>query len=105
MPRTAEDVENFLIALNRPYETDAGTFLVGSSGPPIALRVAPPIVELQLDIGQIPGEAKQALFFRRLLELNATDLIHASYGLEGDRVILSAALELENLDQNELEAV
>ncbi len=31
--------------------------------------------------------------------------MHASYGLEGGTVVLSAALELENLDMNELEAI
>ena len=41
---------------------------------------------------------------RRLLELNATDLMHVAYAIEGSTIVLSAALELENLDQNELEA-
>jgi hypothetical protein len=40
----------------------------------------------------------------RLLELNARQLVHASYGLEDGRVVLSAAHELENLDFNELQA-
>ena len=40
----------------------------------------------------------------RLLEYNATDLMHVSYGIEGETVVLSAALALENLDLNELEA-
>jgi len=42
---------------------------------------------------------------RRLLEFNQSDLLHAAYGLEGDRILLGAALELSNLDLNELEAV
>ena len=42
--------------------------------------------------------------FRHLLQLNATDLLHASYGVEGDSILLSAALELDNLDLNEIEA-
>ena len=31
--------------------------------------------------------------------------MHASYCLEGDEIVLSAGLELENLDENELAAV
>jgi hypothetical protein len=31
--------------------------------------------------------------------------MHASYGIEAGTVVLSAALELENLDMNELEAI
>jgi hypothetical protein len=43
--------------------------------------------------------------FRKLLVLNATALVHAAYGIEGEKIVLSAALELKNLDLNELEAV
>src|SRR5262245_48004676 len=106
MPRTAEDVENYLLQLDRRFETDKGTFLVTSGGGvPIAIRVAPPIVAVRVKIGEVPADqAHQAKMFRRLLEYNASDLMHISYGLEGDNVVLSAALELENLDLNELEA-
>src|SRR5262249_46488197 len=107
MPKTAEDVENYLLQLDRRYENDAGTLLVSSSaeGPPIAIRVAPPIVAVRVAIGPVPDDAAHQLrLFRRLLEFNATDLMHASYGVEQDGVVLAAALELENLDKNELEA-
>ena len=49
-------------------------------------------------------EASHSLY-KKLLELNATSLVHAAYGLEGDQVVLAAALELTSLDLNELEAV
>ena len=39
-----------------------------------------------------------------LLELNATDLVHGAYGLEGDEVILVDALELQDLDYSEFQA-
>ena len=35
----------------------------------------------------------------------ATALVHAAYGIEGESIVLSAALELQSLDLNELEAV
>ena len=41
---------------------------------------------------------------RKLLELNARQLVHATYGLDDGHVVLSSALELENLDFNELQA-
>ena len=72
--------------------------LPGASAP-IAIRVTPPIVAIRVIIGAIPSEeAQQTRFFRRLLELNASDLMHVSYGVEGGRVVLGGALELENLD-------
>jgi hypothetical protein len=107
MPRTAEDVENYLLQLDRRYENDGGTFLLsGSEGTPIALRVAPPIVAVRVTIGPAPKDAAHQLrLYEKLLKYNATDLMHVAYGLEGDEVILSAALELENLDVNEVDAV
>ncbi len=107
MPRTAEDVENYLLQLDRRWENDGGTYLLsaGKDAPPIALRVAPPIVALRVTIGKIPQDIEhQTRLFRKLLEYNATDLMHVSYGIDDGNVILSAALPLENLDINELEA-
>jgi len=107
MPRTAEDVENYLLQLDRPFKDDGGTYLVtgGQGSTPIAIRVAPPILAVRVVIGPVPEDAAhQTRFFRRLLEYNASDLMHISYGVEGNQVVLSAALELENLDLNELEA-
>lgn len=107
MPRTAEDVENYLYSLNRRFELDQGTYIVscGANAPPVAVRIAGPIVELRVDIGPIPADpSHQARFYQRLLEFNASDLMHSSYGISQDRVVLAAAHELENLDMNELEA-
>lgn len=108
MPRNAEDVENFLYRLNRNFEGENGMFLVssGSEGPPIAVRVVEPIVVVRVDIGKIPADqGKQLELMRKLLEYNGTDLVHAAYALEGDEMVLSAGLELESLDENELAAV
>lgn len=107
MPRTAEDVENYLLQLDRRYENDGGTFLLpGSEGTLIAVRVVAPIVAVRVAIGAAPKDAAHQLrLYEKLLRYNATDLMHVSYGLEDDQVILSAALELENLDINEVEAV
>jgi hypothetical protein len=38
---------------------------------------------------------------RRLLELNASDLVHGSYGIANGAVVLTEALELEHLDYEE----
>ena len=106
MPRTAEDVENYLLQLDRRFENDGGTFLLAGANGTIALRVSPPIVAVRVSIGAVPtDEAHQARLFRKLLQYNATDLMHVSYGIDNGTVVLSAALELENLDLNELEAL
>lgn len=107
MPRTAEDVESYLLQLDRRYDNDQGTFLLtGEGGTTIALRVAPPIVAIRVVIGPAPkDDAHKLRLFQQLLAYNATDLMHVFYGLDRDEIVLSAALELENLDLNELEAL
>jgi hypothetical protein len=105
MPRTAEDVETYLLELNRQLEKRSETtFVVPSGGTAVVVHIAPPIVALRVTIGPVPNDAgHQVRMFRKLLELNATDLMHASYGIEDGTVVLSAALPIDNLDRNELE--
>ena len=51
----------------------------------------------------IPRGNREELF-RTLLELNATEMMHGAYGIEGDSVVIMDALQLENLDYNEFAA-
>jgi hypothetical protein len=112
--RTEKDVEAYLLRSNRRFravETQEGqrrTFIVesGDSSPPIAVMVDPPLVVLRVHVGDLTGKAvgAEAALFRKLLELNARQLVHASFGLEDAHVVLSSALELENLDFNEIQA-
>src|SRR5687768_11479067 len=110
MAKSPEDLEAYLTRLDRRYEKiDSVTYIVpfGANQPPAALRVAPPVLVVQVDIGPAPADdgANAAKLFRKLLELNATDLLHVAYGIENGHIVLASALELENLDINEMEAV
>jgi Tir chaperone protein (CesT) family len=107
--RTVRDVEAYLESLGRSFEAvpgKDGTFLLRSrdNRAPIALRVDPPLVIARLAVGAIP-EGDSTVLLKALLEMNASALVHTSFGLEGSQIVLSAALELANLDLNELEAV
>jgi hypothetical protein len=51
----------------------------------------------------VPQHNREA-FFRLLLELNASELIHGAYGLEDNNVVLIDTLQSEHLDLNELQA-
>jgi hypothetical protein len=109
MIRQNEDLEAQLDRLERKYERlGDGTYLVsvGPGRPPIAMRVAPPVLVLQVTVGTLgkQSDADQARLFRKLLELNATSLLHASFGLEREAIVLAAALELETVDPSEVEA-
>jgi hypothetical protein len=109
MVTTPEEVEAQLDRLDRRYERlDDGTLLVriGPGQAPAALRLSDPVLVVQVEFGPVPDDhEKQRLIFRKVLELNTSDLVHASYGVASDTLVLTAALELVSLDPNELEAV
>ncbi|MDP2577376.1 MAG: YbjN domain-containing protein [Gemmatimonadota bacterium] len=106
---TSEDIERFLIRLELPYEElRESMWLVGNGQegvPPVVLNHTPPILLLRAEVMRTPDdeELRQGLF-RSLLELNATDLVHGAYGLEGDDIVLTDALELADLDFSEVQA-
>lgn len=107
---TREDVQSWLDRL------DSGTLSVSelepniwlartTEGAEVVVHFAPPVVLLRMRVMELPAaEPRRGELFRQLLELNVRDLVHGSYGLEGDHVVLTDALELENLDYNEFEA-
>lgn len=103
-----QDVEALLLRLDRKCELVKDTLLIplAPEQPPVALQLRDPVLVLQLEFGAIPEtEAAQLRVFRSLLELNASALVHASYALFGNTIVLGAALELISLDPNELQAV
>ncbi len=110
MIRDATDLERGLDRLERKYERLAdGTYLVsvGPGRPLVGVRMAPPVLVIQAGVGKVTakGPERRAALFQRLLELNAKSLLHAAYGLEGDTIVIAAALELESADPNEVQAV
>jgi hypothetical protein len=109
MAKTSDDLEGYLNKLERHYQRlDDGTYLValGPNQPAAALRVDPPVVVMQVEIGPVPSHDSldTARLFRRLLELNS-GLLHVAYALQNGTILLSSARELDTLDINELEAV
>ena len=61
----------------------------------------------RVDVAEAPKNAPalELKLYRRLLELNSTDLVYVAYGIDHDRIVLDAALELSTLDLNELDGV
>ena len=100
-----EGLETKLTQLDKGFaRVGDRTLLVplASGLPPVALHLSEPVVVAQVVIG--PAGAADAKVLRKLLELNATDLVQASYGISGDQIVLSAAHQLVSLDLNELAA-
>ncbi len=105
---TREDVESHLLRLEQDFEEiEPGMWAVHTAGEDVRLVIhhSPPLLLFRIKVMEVPEDEQQCIeLFRRLLELNATDLVHGAYGIEEGDVILSYALQLENLDFNEFQA-
>ena len=104
-----DDVESFLVRLaatGATYtEVEPGFWIVRpnpDSDLSIAVNFSPPVLLLRVDVMTLPEDGpKCSTLTRRLLELNASDLLHGSYGLQDNQIVLTEALELSALDFEE----
>ncbi len=104
-----EDLEKFLDRLASEggsyQEVEPGLWTVNPGGEldlSVVVHHSPPVVVLRVKVMDTPGDdSTAARLNRRLLELNATDLLHGSYGIDADSIVLTEALELEHLDFQE----
>ena len=106
---TREDIQSFIDRLNSgasAEEVKEGTWVIRTpEGAECVVQYTPPVVVMRVRVMEPPGESpRRAGLYQRLLELNARDLVHGSYGLEGTHVVLTDTLELENLDFTEFQA-
>jgi hypothetical protein len=107
---TKDDVQSFLDRLEGGglgvAEVEPGLWLVTTpEEAEIVINYAPPVLLLRVRVMELPSdEPRRSELYRQLLELNARELVHGSYGIEGDHVVLTDTLELENLDFSEFEA-
>jgi hypothetical protein len=109
---TREDIEAFLDRLASEgathREIEPGLWAVRPGGAldlDLIVHHNPPVVVLRVKVMDLPStNGKSADLNRRLLELNATDLVHGSYGISNGSYVLTAVLELEHLDFEEFQA-
>jgi hypothetical protein len=104
-----EEVESYFHRMGLEFEElEEGLWVIhppGNDGTPVVANYSPPLLLLRIKVIDLPadnGDGRMSQLYRRLLELNATDLLHGSYGIEENEVVLSDALELETLDFSEM---
>jgi hypothetical protein len=104
--KTAEDIESYLLKAGLPYERiHPGFWVLKLDGHEnLAVSIAGPVVAFRLKVMDLPVAGREGLF-RALLSLNTSEMVHGAFGLEGEAVVIVHALELENLDLNEFQAV
>jgi hypothetical protein len=100
-------VEQYLIDLMFSYrEVEKNLWYVddedhGLEG--VAIMLAEPLVVFRVVVMDAPGEKRLELF-TRLLELNASDMVHGAYALEDEKIVLIDTLEYATLDYGEFRA-
>jgi hypothetical protein len=106
---TRDEIEQFLDRLAAEgaswREVEPNLWLVKPGGTldlDVVVNYAPPVLVVRVKVMDLPGnEAVLARLSRRLLEWNANDLLHGSYGIQDHAVVLTEALELSHLDFEE----
>jgi hypothetical protein len=106
MAKGLEDIRSYLKKMGLRFdEAREGIFVVsGLDGiDKIVITLAGPVLVFRVKVMDVPRHQREDLF-RTLLELNASEMMHGAYGVEGDAIVISDALQLENLDFNEFAA-
>jgi len=104
---TENKIEQYLIDLKYSFsEVKSNLWLLDDAEHDlegIAVMYADPLVIIRVQVMDAP-EKDRLEFFAKLLELNACDMIHGAYGLEGNKVVIIDTLEYETLDYSEFRA-
>ena len=106
MAKGIEDVQSYLLKMDlRCEEPREGIWVLsGLDGiDKLIITLAGPVLVFRVKVMELPHRNREDLF-RTLLELNASEMMHGAYGVEGDAVVICDALQLENLDYNEFAA-
>ena len=107
---TREDIQSFLDRLDggslTGMEIEPNLWLARTTDEAeVVVHYAQPVVILRVRVMELPeSEPRRSELFRQLLEYNARELVHGSYGVENNHVVLTDTLELADLDYTEFEA-
>src|SRR5262245_20998003 len=104
--KSREDIESYLLKMGMSYEQLGPELwnLKPRGQENLLVSIAGPLIVFRIKVMDAPASGGEALY-ETLLTLNATDMVHGAFGMEGKAVVISHALELENLDYNEFQAV
>jgi hypothetical protein len=100
-------IEQYLIELKVSYSEIAGNMWLiedednGLNG--VVAMYTEPLVVLRAAVMEAPQDNRLELF-TKLLELNANDVVHGAYALDGSQIVLVDTLLYETLDIEEFRA-
>lgn len=102
------DIEAFLIKMGVSYdELGRNTWMIRDNEQQLdnlVVTLNDPVVVFHVKLMTIPSDCDRMRLYEELLRLNATEMLHGAYGLEGDDVVATDTLQAENLDFNEFQS-
>jgi hypothetical protein len=102
-----DKVDSYLVKLSLTFqEANPGTWVIRDPQKGIEnllVVLADPLVVLRLHVMDVPATGTEALF-EKLLRLNATDMVHGAYAVDGKAIIIIDTLEADTMDLEEFEA-
>jgi hypothetical protein len=102
-----EKIEGYLVRLALSFqEPSSGTWVVSDTQRGLhnlVIALTDSLVIMRMNVMEVPSKGSERLF-AELLRLNATDLVHGAYGIDGRQIILIDTLDAEGLGLEEFEA-
>jgi CesT_Tir_1 len=104
--KSREDIESYLLKTGLPHEQLGPELwnLKPEGQENLLISIAGPVVVFRIKVMDLPAGKREPLY-ETLLSLNTTEMVHGAFGIEGKAVVITDALQLENLDFNEFQAV
>jgi hypothetical protein len=102
-----DKIESYLVKLSLTFQ-NAGdnTWVVKDAQKGLEnllLVLSEPLLIMRINVMGVPAAGNEKLF-EELLRLNATDLVHGAYAIDGKNIILIDTLEANTMDLEEFEA-
>jgi hypothetical protein len=102
-----DKLEACLVKLSLSFhEAGPGTWVVSDRGKGLEnllVQLSEPLVILRIHVMEVPAAGREKLF-EELLKLNATDMVHGAYALDGKNILIIDTLEADTMDLEEFEA-
>jgi len=102
-----EKLEGYMLKLSLTYEEACpNTWVIKDSTKGLAnvvVAAAEAIVIIRVKVMKIPSKDREK-FYETLLKLNASDMMHGAYAIEGEDVIILDTLEADTMDLEEFQA-
>ncbi|MCR6516196.1 MAG: YbjN domain-containing protein [Clostridium sp.] len=98
-------IDSYLNEIGIGYKKVDDIWVVNDEGftNKLAIYIDDSIVVFRVKVTDLPKSNNEELY-KKLLELNAYDLVHGAYAIEDNNIVIVDTLQVENLDLNEFRA-